>query len=74
MVGSVPPDKCCAVLDRELGREYWDENDGENFADGNDSHILLKCGGGHFQVLLGVKNSKMQYDPSPTVMHDRVRT
>ena len=41
VVDSVPPDKGCEVLDGELTHEYQDENDSENFADSNDSHILL---------------------------------
>ena len=46
MVESVPPDKGGDVLDGELTHEKWSENDSENFADSDDSHILLKWGRG----------------------------
>ena len=36
MVDSVPPDKGCEGLDRELTHEKWDENEGENFANIDD--------------------------------------
>ena len=29
------------MLDGELTHEKWDKNDSENFADSDDSHILL---------------------------------
>ena len=45
MVGSVPPDRGCEVLDAELPLEKWDENDSEKFADSDDGHILLKWEG-----------------------------
>ena len=44
VVDSVPPNKGCEVLYGELTHEQWGENDNENFADSNDSHILLKWG------------------------------
>ena len=31
VVDSVPPDRGCEVLDKELTHEYWDENDSETF-------------------------------------------
>ena len=46
VLDSVLPDKGWEVLDGELTHEKWDENDSENFADSDDSHILLKRGGG----------------------------
>ena len=42
VVNSFPPEKSCEMLDGELTHEEWDENDSENFADSDDSHILLK--------------------------------
>ena len=45
MVESVSPDKGCKMLDGELTHEEWDENDSENFADSDDSHIMLKWEG-----------------------------
>ena len=42
VVDSIPPDKGCEVLDGELTHGKWDENDSENFADSDDSRILLK--------------------------------
>ena len=50
-VDSVPSDKGCEVLDGELTHKEWDENDSKNFADSDDSHILLKWGGGHYKIL-----------------------
>ena len=50
MVDSVPPDKGCQVLDRDLSFEYWDDSNSENFADGDDAHILLKWRG-HYNML-----------------------
>ena len=44
VVDSVPSDKGCEVFDGELTHDYWDENDIENFAYNDDSHILLKWG------------------------------
>ena len=44
VVESVPPDKSCEVLDGELTHKLWGEYDSENFADSDDSHILLKWG------------------------------
>ena len=44
MVGNVPPDKGCKVLDGELTHEEWNENDSENFADS-----------GHYKILCEVK-------------------
>ena len=44
VVGSVPPEKGCEVLDGELAHESQDKNDSENFADSDDAHILLKWG------------------------------
>ena len=41
MVGSVPPDKDCEVLDGELTHEKQDKNN-LKFADSNDIYILLK--------------------------------
>jgi len=63
VVDSVPPDKGCEVLAGELTHEKWGENDSENFADSDDAHILLKWGG-HYKMLLGVKNFK-KYNVSP---------
>ena len=34
------------MLDEELTHEKWDENNSESFADSDDSHSLLKLGGG----------------------------
>ena len=50
VVGTVPPDKGRNVLDSELTHEQWDEYDSQNFADSDDAHILLKCGG-HYKML-----------------------
>ena len=44
------------MLDGEFTQEQWDENDSENFADRDDSHILLKWGRVE-------KFQKVQYDP-----------
>ena len=51
VIDSVPPDKGCEVLDRELTHEYRDENDSENFADSDDGYILLKWGRGYYKML-----------------------
>ena len=33
MVGSIPPDKSCELLDGEFTHELWDENDSKDLAD-----------------------------------------
>ena len=45
VVDSAPPDTGCQVFDGELTHKYYDENYREKFADSDDGHILLKCGG-----------------------------
>jgi len=67
LVDSVPPGKCCEVLDGKLAHEWWDKNDSENCADSDDAHILLKLGKGHYEMLWGVKHSKRAIWPSPTI-------
>ena len=44
MVDSVPSEKGCEVLDGELTHGQRDKNDNTNFADSDDSHVLLKWG------------------------------
>ena len=31
--------------------EEWDKNDTKNVADSDDTHNLIKCGGGYYKVL-----------------------
>ena len=69
MVDSVLPDKSCKVLYEELTHEKWGENDSKNFADSDDSHILLN--GGHNKMLWG-EFQKLQYD-YPTIKHKTVQ-
>ena len=62
MVDSVPPENGCEVLDEELTHEYWGENDNNNTAGSDDSHILLKWGV-IIIAMRGEKFQKLQYDP-----------
>ena len=68
VVGSAPPDKGCEMLDGALTYEYYDENDSKNFADSDDSHILLKW---EEVITKCYECQKVQYDPS-TIKHTRV--
>ena len=45
MVDSVPPDEGCEVLGGEVNNEEFDTNDNKNYADSNDTHILVEWGG-----------------------------
>ena len=44
VVDSVPPDKCCEVLNGGVNDEEWDKSDNRNVADSDDGHILIKWG------------------------------
>ena len=50
-VDSVPLDKGCEMFDGKLTHEKWNESDRDNFADSDDSQILLKWEGGDYKVL-----------------------
>ena len=39
------------VLDGKLTHKQWYENESEDLANSDDSHTLLKWGGGHYEVL-----------------------
>ena len=48
MVNSVA---LCEVLDGEVSDEEWDENDNKSVADSDDTHSLVKMGGGQYNML-----------------------
>ena len=48
---SVPPDEGCEVLDGEVNDEEWNKNDNKDFADCDDTNILVKWGEGHYKML-----------------------
>ena len=50
MVGSVPPDEGCEVLDGEMNDEECDKNGKNTVADSNDTQNLIKWGV-HYKVL-----------------------
>jgi len=70
VVDSVPPDKCCEVLNGGVNDEEWDKSDNRNVADSDDGHILVKWGV-IIKCYVGSKVSNVQYDPT-TIKHKRV--
>ena len=51
VVDSVPPDEDFEVLDGKINDEEWDRNGNENVADSDNTHKLIKWGGGQYKVL-----------------------
>ena len=39
------------MLDGEVNDEEWDTYDNKNVADSEDTHTLVKLGGGHYTIL-----------------------